>query len=117
MLDAAAKASYRRRLAELREELESARELGKVERACAIEREINALARELSRAVGLAGRDRRAASVSERARQNVSRAIKAAIEKVAQNDAELGRLLARTIKTGTFCSYVPDPKHPMSWEL
>jgi class 3 adenylate cyclase/tetratricopeptide (TPR) repeat protein len=117
MLDAEAKARYQRRLAELREELEEVKELGNVERGCEIEQEIRALARELSRAVGLAGRDRRAASVSERARQNVSRAIKAAVEKVTKNDAELGLLLARRIKTGTFCSYLPVPSDRVSWEL
>jgi tetratricopeptide (TPR) repeat protein len=117
VLDADAKASYGHRLTELRDQLESAREVGNAERACEIEEEIGALAKELSRAVGLAGRSRRAASVSERARQNVTRAIKAALEKVAHNDRELGRLLARTIKTGTHCTYLPDPAEPVSWDL
>jgi tetratricopeptide (TPR) repeat protein len=117
VLDAEAKASYGHRLTELRDELENAREVGNVDRACEIQEEISALARELSRAVGLAGRSRRAASVSERARQNVTRAIKAAVQKVAENDLELGRLLARTIKTGTHCTYRPDPGEPVSWEL
>ena len=56
MLDEQAKVAYRQRLSELREELEEAKELGKVERAEQAEEEIDALTRELSRAVGLGGR-------------------------------------------------------------
>jgi hypothetical protein len=69
MLDVQAKVAYRRRLSELREELSEAKELGNVERAEQAEQEIDALTKELSRAVGLGGRNRRAASASERARQ------------------------------------------------
>ena len=61
MLAEQAKGAYRRRLAELREELEEAKELGKIERAERAEQEIDALTRELSRAVGLRRRNRRAA--------------------------------------------------------
>src|SRR5713101_5973091 len=69
MLDEQAKSAYRRRLSTLREGLEEAKERGNVERAEQAEQEIDALARELSRAVGLGGRNRRAISASERARQ------------------------------------------------
>ncbi len=91
MLDDQAKAAYRRRLSELREELEEAKELGEVERAEQAEQEIDALTRELSRAVGLGGRNRRAASASERARQTITKTIKAVVERIAQSDAALGR--------------------------
>ena len=43
MLDDQAKAAYRRRLSELREELEEAKELGNVKRAEQAEQEIDAL--------------------------------------------------------------------------
>ena len=69
MLDDRAKLAYRRRLSELREELEEARERVNVEGAEKAEREIEALTSELSRGVGLGGRNRRAASASERARR------------------------------------------------
>src|ERR1700730_1395016 len=62
MLDEQAKVAYRRRLSELREELEEAKELGRVDRAEQAEEEIDALTRELSRAVGLGGRNRRGAA-------------------------------------------------------
>src|SRR6202790_482824 len=102
MLDERAKVAYRRRLSELREELDEAKEVGSVERAEQAEQEIDALTSELSRAVGLSGRNRRAASASERARQNITKTIKAVLERVAQSDAALGDILSRGIKTGTF---------------
>jgi len=117
MLDEQAKAAYRRRLSELREELEQAKELGNVERAEQAEKEMDALVRELSRAVGLGGRNRRAASASERARQSVSKTIKAVLERIAQSDATLGDIFSRCIQTGVFCSYQPDPDFPIAWEF
>ncbi len=117
MLDEQAKVAYRRRLSELREELEEAKDLGNVERAERAEQEIDALTRELSRAVGLGGRSRRAASASERARQSITKSIKSVVERIAQCDAALGDVFARCIKTGTFCSYQPDPDIPIAWEF
>jgi uncharacterized membrane protein len=114
MLDEEAKVAYRRRLSELREDLAEAKDLGKVERAEQAEQEIDALTRELSRAVGLGGRNRRAASASERARQSITKAIKSARGIIAQSEAALGDLLSRCIKTGTFCSYRPDPDFPIA---
>jgi hypothetical protein len=117
MLDEQAKAAYKRRLSDLREELEEAKERGNVERAEQAEQEIDALTLEPSRAVGLGGRNRRAASASERARQNIAKTIKPALERIAQSDARLGDIFARCIKTGTFCSYQPDPDFPVAWEF
>jgi tetratricopeptide (TPR) repeat protein len=117
MLDDQAKATYRRRLSELREELERAKERGNVERAEQAEQEIDALTKELSRAVGLGGRNRKAASASERARQSISKTIKTVLERIAQSDAALGDILSRCIKTGAFCSYQPDPNFPITWEF
>jgi hypothetical protein len=117
MLDEQAKAAYRRRLSELREELEEAKEQGRLERAGQAEEEIDALTKELSRAVGLGGRNRRAASASERARQSITKTIKAVVERIAQSDAALGDIFSRCIKTGTFCSYQPDPNFLIAWEF
>jgi hypothetical protein len=117
MLDDQAKLAYRRRLSELREEFDAAKEVGNVERAEQGEQEIDALTKELSRAVGLGGRNRRAASASERARQTITKTIKAVVERITQSDAQLGDILSRCIKTGTFCSYQPDPDLPVAWEF
>ena len=117
MLDDQAKVAYRRRLSELREEFDEAKEVGNVERAEHAEQEIDALTKELSRSVGLGGRNRRAASASERARQTITKTIKSVVERIAQSDNQLADILSRCIKTGTFCSYQPDPDFPIAWEF
>jgi len=117
MLDSKAKQDYKRRLFELRESLEDARGVGNSERAAEFESEIDFLTREISRAVGLGGRDRRAGSAAERARLNVTRAIKAAMLKISEWDASLGTLLDGRIKTGLFCSYSADPRALMNWQF
>src|SRR6202162_1709214 len=117
MLDEQAKRAYKQRLFELREQLEEAKELENVERAAQAEQEIDALTRELSRAVGLGGRNRQAASASERARQSITKSIKSVLERIGQSDAQLGVLFSRCIKTGIFCSYQPDPDFPIVWEF
>jgi tetratricopeptide (TPR) repeat protein len=117
MLDAKAKQEYRHRLLELREELEDARELGNAERAEKIQFEIDLLAREISRAVGLGGRDRRAGSAAERARLNVTRAIKTALQKISEHDRIIGDLLGRHIRTGMFCSYALDAGPSITWRF
>ncbi len=117
MLDEQAKVAYRRRLSDLREELEEAKDRGNVERAEQAEQEIDALTSELSRAVGLGGRNRRAASASERARQSITKTIKSVLDRIAQSDAALGDILSRCIRTGNFCSYQPDPDFPVEWQF
>jgi len=117
MLDARAKGAYRRRLHELRGFLDEAKGQGNVERAFELEEEISFLTRELSRAVGLGGRDRRAASVAQRSRLNVTRAIRRSIEKIRQHHPALGAHLATRIKTGLQCVYREEVRHPLQWEL
>jgi hypothetical protein len=57
--------------------------------------------------VGLGGRNRRAASHAERARLNVTRAIRATMANLARDNPSLGRHLAARIRTGRYCSYTP----------
>ena len=117
VLDAQARASYRRRLADLeaeREEADAANDPGRRDRAAA---ELEFLERELANAVGLGGRLRRAGSPAERARVSVTRALRAAIARMAKANPALGRHLDSTVRTGTFCSYAPDPRVPAAWEL
>lgn len=66
------------------------------------------MTRELAAAVGLAGRDRKAASSTERARISVTKAIKATIKKIDAHNPALADHLRRAVKTGYFCSYMLD---------
>jgi class 3 adenylate cyclase len=116
LLDPEAKAAYKGRLEDLREDLDEAEEWGDPERAAKAREEIEFLERELARAVGLGGRDRKAGSDSERARVNATRAIKAVIERIAGEHERLGRHLGNCVATGTFCVYRPEPGGP-EWEV
>ena len=117
MLDAQAKQAYKRRLRELNVELEEERERGNHDRAEQVKSEIEFINREIARAVGLGGRDRRAGSASERARLNVKRAITGALQKISEQQPSMGELLDRSIRTGSFCSYAPDPQDQVTWQF
>lgn len=117
MLDAQAKSAYRRRLAEIDDDIEQARANRDHLREEQADAERDFLIRELSRAVGLSGRGRRAGSASERARSGITRAIRQEIGRIQQHHPELGQHLQRTIRTGTYCSYLPDTRTPDRWEL
>jgi hypothetical protein len=110
LLDARAKAEYRGRIEDLREEIEEAEAFNDVERASRAREELEFLGRELSAAVGLGGRDRRAASAAERARVNVTRALRATVDRISGHDATLGHHLRTCVRTGTFCVYEPGPE-------
>jgi DNA-binding NarL/FixJ family response regulator len=116
VLDPQAKAAYKRRLHDLQEELDEAAGWGDRERESRARREMEAITGEIAGAVGLGGRDRRAASVSERARVNVTLAIKGTLTKIRAHAPDLAEHLATTIRTGTFCSYTPDPRAPITWQ-
>lgn len=115
ILDARAKDAYRRRLAEIEDDIEQARAIGDAERAAQADAERDFLVQELARAFGLGGRVRRAASASERARAGVTRAIRKAIARIGEHHPQLGEHLSRTIRTGTYCAYSPDPRAPAGW--
>jgi len=81
------------------------------------EAERDALLAEIGAATGLGGRARRTGSSAERARVAVRKAIAAAIERITEHDAALGRLLDDCIETGYACRYRPDPARPVAWLL
>jgi tetratricopeptide (TPR) repeat protein len=115
MLDAEAKAAYRLRLADIRAELGEAERWNDPGRVALLEKEERALTRELAVAVGLGGRDRVASSAAERARVSVTRAIRSAMGRIGEQSPALADHLEATIRTGTFCSYTPDPRAPIDW--
>jgi len=115
VLDARAIAEFRERLASLNEEMDEARASNDEGRQTRIAAEIEALRDALDSALGLGGRARRFHSESERARVNVTRAIRSSMTRIAASDPHLGAHLGRTIRTGTFCCYDPDPGALPRW--
>ena len=115
ILDERAKTAYRRRLTEIEDDIEQARALGDAGREAQADTERDFLVRELARAVGLRGRDRRASSASERARSGVTRAIRQAMARIGEHHPPLREHLDRAVRTGSYCAYVPDPGDRPTW--
>jgi tetratricopeptide (TPR) repeat protein len=106
-LDEQARRDYRRRLESLREQLEEAEGRHDLAGAEAAREEIEQLSTELSRAFGLGGRARRTGSNVERARVNVQRRLKHAVERITLECPAAGKHLNWALHTGSFCSYRP----------
>ncbi|MFF3446263.1 ATP-binding protein [Streptomyces sp. NPDC002667] len=115
VIDATARAAYRRRLRELEGESEAADASGDAVRSRRIAEERDALVRQLSAAYGIGGRVRRAGSPAERARTAVTARVRAAVRRVAAVHPELGRHLETAVRTGTLCVY--EPETPPAWRL
>lgn len=107
LLDPRARQEYRARLASLESDLAEAHEHNDLGRAANVSEELDFLKAELSRALGLGGRDRRAGGAAERARINVQRRLRDALKRITLQHAELGQKLERALKTGLYCSYRP----------
>jgi hypothetical protein len=108
LLDEEARRSYKDRLEDLRETLAEAESFGDGARAERARAEMEMLAAELGRAVGLGGRVRRAGGAAERARSAVQRRIKNALERIGEHAPTLAAYLGRTVKTGNACIFRPD---------
>lgn len=116
-LDARAKREYRRRMAELQGDIDEAAAANDGERATRARLELDALLDELRRAVGLGGRDRPSGSGAERARVNVTRNLKRAIAALAAVSPALGTHLERSVRTGRYCAYEPEPATALTWSV
>jgi len=117
ILDSRAKAEYKRRIDELRNDLEEAERFNDSYRAAKTRSDMDAITEQLAAAVGLGGRNRRSLSQAERARSAVTKRIKEAINRIADVIPPLGCHLAARIKTGYFCSYNPHPDRPVAWKF
>jgi hypothetical protein len=117
VLDDEALAAYRRRLAEVEEDVDEARQMNDPARQALAERDREYLVAEITRAVGLGGRHRTTSDATERARTAVARSIRCSLSRLDDHLPALSDHLARHIRTGGFCSYEPDPTSPLTWEL
>jgi hypothetical protein len=116
-LDAQAKAEYKCRVNDLRQDLNQAERFNDSQRKTEVQNELQAITDQLAFAVGLGGRDRKTSSDAERARSAVSKCIKQAVQKIGEAIPSLGYHLAARIKTGYFCSYNPHPNRPVAWKF
>ncbi len=116
-LDEPALVAYRRRLTAITEDVESADRAGDQERSAVLGEERKLLLAELRRATGLGGRVRTTSDAAERARVNVTRNIRRALEQIRRATPVAGRHLAASVRTGTHCRYDPMPDGPAGWLL
>jgi hypothetical protein len=107
ILDERAKNEYKARIEDLRDQLEEATRNTDAGRARRAQEEMDAIAGQLAAAMGLGGRDRRGASNVERARINVQRRLRDALDRIETEDPALGRYLRASVQTGTFCRFMP----------
>ncbi|HEX4759849.1 MAG TPA: AAA family ATPase [Thermoleophilaceae bacterium] len=112
----------RRQIEELDSEIAEAQEWNDPERTYRAQterdetaKELATLAAEYRKAVGLGGRDRPVGSDVERARFRVTKAIRDAIERIAEEDRELAYELETSVATGARCRYRPDPRRTVKW--
>lgn len=114
-LDDRAREAYRRRLAEIEEDIDDARACHDPDRQELAERDRDFLIAELRRATGLGGRPRRSGGGAERARSSVTRSIRYALQAMREHHPEAAAHLETTIRTGTRCCYSPDPLITVDW--
>ena len=117
VLDGTAIRAYRRRLAELDEELDAADRSGDAERAARAQTERDAILSAVRGASGLGGRTRQLSAEQERARVNVTRTLRAALDRISAAAPIAGAHLAASIRTGRACRYQPAPGGPARWNL
>ena len=87
-------------------------DLARSERAAV---ELDAVVEHLASALGLGGRDRAVGGTAERARQAVTRRLRATIRRIGEEHDVLGRHLEASVRTGSFCVYRPE--QPTRWDV
>jgi len=115
LVDSRARTAYRHRIEALRAEIDEALEIGAEDRAEALQAELDELVGQLAQAFGLGGRSRRASSAPERARLNVTRALRAATTRLSEALPEAGTALDRRLRTGLYCAYEPHDHDDVRW--
>ncbi len=117
VLDDEARAAYRRRLAEVEEDIDDATRQHDLGRLALAERDREYLIAELTAAVGLGGRGRLTGGSAERARTSVTRSIRYALGRLADHHPGIAAHLGANVRTGTYCTYVADPLATITWTV
>ncbi len=114
-MDSKAKAQYINRIKELRADIEEAEEMNQVEEISSLREEHDTILDHLSQSLGLAGKTRKISSTVEKARSAVTWRIRNAVKKIDNSHPDLGIHLSKSIKTGTYCAYMPEVE--VNWKL
>jgi len=115
VVDTTARRQYEARIRELQADIDEAdrhHDIGRADRSRA---ELDALVDHLTAALGIGGKARTPGATAERARSAVTHRIRSAVDRITDSHPALGRHLRRSLSTGTYCSYRPDP--PVRWHV
>ncbi len=115
ILDGQALGAYRQRLIDIdaaQQQAAAGRDESLYE---ALEAERDTVQHELTRALGLSGRQRTFSCDNEKARKAISARIRGSIDRIDSLHAELGEHLRQSIRTGNFCCY--EPVEPQRWRV
>jgi hypothetical protein len=115
VLDARARDELRRRVNELQRRIDLADDHGDTALSQQLCEELDRIKVELSRNLGLGGGSREFATPTERARTSVQKAIRRALDSIAEQAPELASELRRSIHTGTYCRFQPVEGLPSNW--
>ena len=117
VLDEQAREAYRRRLADVDDDIEDAVRMNDIGRAELAARDREYLIAELSSATGLGSRSRTVGGTSERARSSVTRSLRYSLDRLSEHHPTLAVHLSQSVHTGTYCVYTPDPTARLTWDL
>ncbi len=106
-LDRAAVRRYEQRLVGLRDELDLADRRGDVAASARLQDEYDAIGAELARGAGFGGRLASDPSAADRARVNITKHLKRAVDRVRGADGLVGAHLDAFVSTGMHCVYEP----------
>ncbi|MDZ7803420.1 hypothetical protein [Thiohalophilus sp.] len=116
VFDSKAREAYRQQLTEVEEDIAEAELNNDLHRAELARADRQFLIDELRRGVGLNGRARTVGDGVERARTSATRSLRYALDRITRHHSRLGEHLERTIRTGTYFAYEPDPRAPVDWK-
>ncbi|GHE22035.1 hypothetical protein [Halomonas urumqiensis] len=116
VFDSKAREAYRQRLAETEEDIEEAEANNDFHRSELARADRQFLIDELRRGVGLNDRARTVGDGLERARTSATRSLRYALKRIRQHHPSLAEHLERTIRTGSYFAYEPDPRAPVHWK-
>lgn len=117
VLDEQVRDAYRRRLAEVDEDIENAEADHDLGRLSLAEHDREHLVAELARAFGIDGQSRTVGGDVERARGSITRSLRYSFKRLGALQPELAAHLDRSVSTGVYCCYRPDLLNPVTWAL
>jgi hypothetical protein len=105
----------RAHLRELESELRNARASGVMSEVARMQDDLELIKRYLRETVDHRGRPRKAKDPKEKARINIQRLIRRAIENIEDKHPALAAHLKTAVRTGHFCAYDPPPSERIAW--